>query len=223
MTPGIEEECVHLKGLHECLYCSSFKTIPGTMENQNQEETKYMVHDPPEAYKTGNNQQSKNGRDLSDILGSVSAESKPLEKTETMKMILYHTAFWSDPYILGMGQTFFKHCPVHQCYGTNDSSLLPSIEEFDAVIFHPWNMEKKWGSGKMKPWPQQRSTRQKYIMLNGESPRLIEFNGIYKILNGKIKYSVGTVGTSLSSFTGCDKLRVVSRLCRIQVHNVSCR
>ena len=45
----------------------------------------------------------------------------------------------------GFGQEPFisSNCPVTNCYVTDDRSLLSSISEYDAILFHARDMDKR--------------------------------------------------------------------------------
>ena len=45
----------------------------------------------------------------------------------------------------GFGQEPFisSNCPVSSCYVTDDRRLLPSLSQFDAILFHARDMDKR--------------------------------------------------------------------------------
>ncbi len=62
------------------------------------------------------------------------------------KKILYFTSYYDmRDFEFGFGHApFVRHgCPVSNCYATNNRSLLGSIGDFDAVLFHLIEMRKK--------------------------------------------------------------------------------
>ena len=90
-------------------------------------------------------------------------ESK--EKTEKLKTILYwNEAYGSTEYGFCCGQNpyFDFECPVKNCYVTNNRSFLPSVDQFDAILFHQRSLHKD-------DLPIKRSENQKYIMYMMES------------------------------------------------------
>ena len=45
----------------------------------------------------------------------------------------------------GFGQEPFisSNCPVSSCYVTDDRRLLPSLSQFDAILFHARDMDRR--------------------------------------------------------------------------------
>ena len=56
------------------------------------------------------------------------------------KTILYWTEWWNNPtWFFGSGMDVFSHCPISNCMITDNRSEI-NIHNFDAVIFHSWNL-----------------------------------------------------------------------------------
>ncbi len=90
----------------------------------------------------------------------------------TAKKILYFTSYFEKKdFAFGFGHEPFVtfNCPVHQCYATNDRSLLPSLADFDAILFHMRDMGPKRGK-LMVPNQRKRRPQQRYVMFLMESP-----------------------------------------------------
>ena len=59
----------------------------------------------------------------------------PFNSTKTI--LLYTPYFKSRDWELGeLGTAPFSECPVRDCHVTDDPAELPSVAEFDAVLFH---------------------------------------------------------------------------------------
>ena len=87
------------------------------------------------------------------------------KETEKLKTILYwNEAYGSTEYGFCCGQNpyFEFECPVKNCYVTNNRSFLPSVDQFDAILFHQRSLNKD-------DLPVKRSGHQKYIMYMMES------------------------------------------------------
>ena len=100
-----------------------------------------------------------------------------------LKTILYWNEFYGryDTYDFGYGREAFLEkqppCRYTNCFATKDRKLLPSVDQFDAVIVHI--------RGLPNDWPRIRSPKQRYVMLSIEAPlilteyrnlELLEFN-----------------------------------------------
>ncbi len=136
-----------------------------------------------------NRQQQKDGHHLlsgGDILSAASTQDKPSKKYMSMKTILYYTPVFRETHFFGKGDEIFKNCPVHQCYATNDSALLPSISDFDALTFNFVDILKLSTEKVLHDLEKHRSPHQRYILINRESPRSPQLSDAYRTLNGKI-------------------------------------
>ena len=88
---------------------------------------------------------------------------------ERVQTILYYTPWWPDhaspkTWDLGEGSSPFAHCPQQSCYITANRSHLPSLAQFDALLFHSWNLFHKPGM----TIPRVRSKNQRYILFSLE-------------------------------------------------------
>jgi len=97
---------------------------------------------------------------------SVLNISAPRVETRT---ILYYTPWWPDhaspgSWDLGEGSSPFAHCPEKNCVITSNRSLLPSVAQFDALLFHSWNLFHRPGM----TIPKLRSLHQRYILFSLE-------------------------------------------------------
>ncbi|CAH0551896.1 unnamed protein product [Brassicogethes aeneus] len=121
----------------------------------------------------------------------------------TTKYILYYTnIFGVDDFYLGSGD-IFKDCPVNNCYTTRDKNLMP-IEQFDALIFHGYQYEFRFGK------PDKRSPHQHYIFFNmesaGNTKNLNEFARFYNCTmtyryDSDIYHPYGTIVKKDTSYT----------------------
>ncbi len=81
------------------------------------------------------------------------------------KYILYwNEAYGSKEYGFCCGAKPYQDfgCKFRNCHVTNNRSLLPSIDQFDAILFHQRSLDKN-------DLPAKRSPHQKYIMYILES------------------------------------------------------
>ena len=86
-----------------------------------------------------------------------------------LKYILFFTTFWDNAPDLPTGPTLFEHCPVSNCFITNNHQELPSVSLFDAIIFHMADLERL--RSQELPNPQDRYANQRYVMFFTESPQ----------------------------------------------------
>ena len=115
------------------------------------------------------------------FLMKESSQPKPLSSSEAspnvtssnsperVQTILYYTPWWPDhaspkTWDLGEGSSPFAHCPQQSCYITANRSHLPSLAQFDALLFHSWNLFHKPGM----TIPRVRSKNQRYILFSLE-------------------------------------------------------
>lgn len=94
---------------------------------------------------------------------------------KSAKKILFFTSYFHlTDWQFGFGhQPFLDHgCPVNNCYTTNNKSLLASLADFDAILFHIRDMNK----GHLAlPHPKKRKASQRYVMFLMESPMNDDF------------------------------------------------
>lgn len=91
--------------------------------------------------------------------------------TTTTKTILYFTKFWDkDDFLFGQGRDVFTsyNCPVSDCWATSHKTALPSLSDFDAVLFHPLDMPHE-AITTLSTW---RRPHQQFVMVHMESPLL---------------------------------------------------
>ena len=150
--------------------------------------TSFKMQDQARSNEIGNSQHPENGHHSS--FGDDDPEAALVRgilsnKTTTMKTILYYHTCHPKPYCLGKGQEYFKDCPVHQCYATNDSTFLPSIADFDAIYFPLLDIRHMVNLTWIRSWKMKRSPHQRFILFHRESPGLA-YPDRFKRLNGKI-------------------------------------
>merc|ERR1712018_679507 len=150
---------------------------------------------------------------LPQINQSSSEGSTDVRSSKSVQTILYYTPWWpthasSKTWDLGEGSSPFAHCPVKNCYITANRSHLPSLAQFDALLFHSWNLFHKKGM----PAPKVRSKDQRYILFSLEAAshcayltpweeqvlsnffndtftfRLLKFNFLSYFLKERLKY-----------------------------------
>ena len=103
-------------------------------------------------------------------ISQSSSEASPDVSSKRVQTILYYTPWWpshasSKTWDLGEGSSPFAHCPQQSCYITANHSHLPSLAQFDALLFHSWNLFHKRGM----PVPKVRSHDQRYILFSLEA------------------------------------------------------
>ena len=89
----------------------------------------------------------------------------------TSKKILYYTPRYNiEDWNIGQGNEPFSRqvCRVQNCYLTSNKSLLPNMEDFDAVLFHisGINQDLIYGLKGIK-----RSSRQRYVFSASAPPQ----------------------------------------------------
>ena len=104
----------------------------------------------------------------SDASPNVTSSNSP----ERVQTILYYTPWWPDHALpktwdLGEGSSPFAHCPQQRCYITANRSHLPSLAQFDALLFHSWNLFHK--PAPRTTIPRVRSLEQRYILFSLEA------------------------------------------------------
>ncbi len=147
----------------------------------------FTMLDPARYDESDHMQYQTDGDHLSgnDILSPASTQDNQSKETTSMKVILYYTPVFDQTHYFGEGEELFKNCPVHQCYGTNNHTLLPSISDFDAILFHFFDMLKMSMNDLVNHMQKHRSPHQRYILIDLESPRHPTFNQKYEDLNGE--------------------------------------
>ena len=98
-----------------------------------------------------------------------SSNASSSNSAERVQTILFYTPWWPDhaspkTWDLGEGSSPFAHCPQKSCFITANSSHLPSLAQFDALLFHSWNLFHKPG----RTIPKVRSRDQRYILFSLE-------------------------------------------------------
>lgn len=126
-----------------------------------------------------------------------------------LRYILIYTQTNTHPFdsIQVMKQYIFRErrCLFHNCYLTNDSSYLPDMKDFDAVLFNAMELDKLMENG----LPDRRGPDQKYIFVSTESPNNYPFNHTLD------KYFNWTMTYKLDSDIGMSYIAVRDRFGRI--------
>ena len=89
---------------------------------------------------------------------------------DTAKKILYFNDFYENiDWNFGLGHAPFvdRDCPVSNCYVTNDRSVVGSLAEFDAILFHGQYMDRRLVR---VPSQAKRRREQRYVLFLMESP-----------------------------------------------------
>lgn len=91
----------------------------------------------------------------------------PKHQANTKVILIWNTCFDRPFCSLGSGVNPFLnyHCPVFDCYITNDHNFMP-IDQFDALIFHGPEFRPFFSLN----YPSERSDHQRYIYLSHETP-----------------------------------------------------
>ena len=93
------------------------------------------------------------------------SESIKAGQNKPEKFILYwNEAYGSTEYGFCCGQEPYErfHCKSRNCYVTNDRKYLPSVDQYDVILFHQRSLNKN-------DLPAKRSSHQRYIMYMMES------------------------------------------------------
>ncbi|XP_011308179.1 alpha-(1,3)-fucosyltransferase C-like [Fopius arisanus] len=94
-----------------------------------------------------------------------------------VKTILYWNTMYAEKhrhFMFGTGDVF-RDCPVSHCYGTPNRSLMKSLQDYDAILFHGIEMN-------IKDLPTARSDFQRYIFFSWESSASRPINDLYFVL-----------------------------------------
>ena len=78
-------------------------------------------------------------KNLNDIMVTYSRNDfEVIEPTKIKRILFWNEAYGSKDYGIGFGKEGFQQlsCPITNCFTTDNRTLLPSADEFDAVIFH---------------------------------------------------------------------------------------
>lgn len=101
-----------------------------------------------------------------DIKVEVEAE----QEFKSIKKILYFNKYFHlNDWRFGFGNEPFHawNCPVTNCFTTDNRSLLPSLADFDAILFHARDMDRRIIQ---VPNQQRRKSNQIYVFFLMESP-----------------------------------------------------
>ncbi|XP_023343821.1 alpha-(1,3)-fucosyltransferase C [Eurytemora carolleeae] len=99
----------------------------------------------------------------------LKAEESESEPAEIKHILYFNKYFHLVDWNFGFGREPFitNQCANSNCYITNNRSYLPSLSDFEALLFHSRDMESKYVQ---VPNPARRKTNQKYIFYSLESP-----------------------------------------------------
>ncbi len=110
----------------------------------------------------------------------------------SLKTILYYSLFdGGRDFQFGFGHSpFVRHgCPVSGCLLTANRSLLPSVADFDAVLFHPVRMARERGGRGRLEVPRERRASQRYVMVLAEPPPRLR-DSLYRRLRGFFNWTM---------------------------------
>ena len=81
------------------------------------------------------------------------------DTSQSQKTILYWTPWWNNStWYFGDGSDVFSNCPVSNCFITDNRSFSKT-QDFDAVLFHSWNLFETDLN-----FPEIRSTKQRFTL-----------------------------------------------------------
>ena len=94
---------------------------------------------------------------------------RPHPKADDLKYILLYTKYCGEKNLWRFQegrQSFIDYkCPESRCFLTNNASTLPSLKDFDALLFHLKDIRID-----DLPSSDNRRPSQRYVMANVESP-----------------------------------------------------
>lgn len=111
------------------------------------------------------------GNSLGENRADVESSLRPphLEFDSYKKILYFNNYFHLSDWRFGFGNEPFvsNNCPVTNCYVTADRTLLPSLAQFDAILFHARDMDKRIIQ---VPNQERRKPNQVYVFFIMESP-----------------------------------------------------
>lgn len=86
---------------------------------------------------------------------------------QQLPVLSLHCSCPSGPHDWGLGEgsAMFASCPSSNCRLTTNTSLLPSITAYSALLFHSWRL---FGAAPPVTFPTLRAARQRYILFSLE-------------------------------------------------------
>ena len=113
---------------------------------------------------------SRTSKSSSTSVTSASSSPSAFSFSSTKKILFFTSFFHMKDFGFGFGHdAFVEHkCPVHNCLTTSNRSLLSSVADFDAVVFHMRDMDKMQT---VVPNQKKRKKKQVYVMFLVESPQ----------------------------------------------------
>jgi len=103
------------------------------------------------------------------VLSSVPVHRNAFDFNSSKKILYFNNYFHLTDWRFGFGNQPFisNNCPQTNCYVTNDRKLLDSLADFDAILFHARDMDKRVIQ---VPSQTRRKSHQRYVFFLMESP-----------------------------------------------------
>ena len=108
---------------------------------------------------------------------------------KSYRKILYYNSFFDmKDFQFGFGtEPFIRYnCPVTNCWATGDKTALGSVANFDAILFHIYELNNFFVS---IPSQKERKPNQRYVMFQMESP-LNDNDFVYSNWNGFFNWTM---------------------------------
>lgn len=79
------------------------------------------------------------------LSGKSEKESAAFDFNSSKKILYFNNYFHLTDWRFGFGHQPFisANCPQSNCFVTNDRKILPSLAEFDAILFHARDMDRR--------------------------------------------------------------------------------
>ncbi|XP_063230901.1 alpha-(1,3)-fucosyltransferase C-like [Bacillus rossius redtenbacheri] len=97
-------------------------------------------------------------------------DKNPRSNRDLKKILYWNSFFGYEDYAFGFGRAPFvkNNCPVDNCLVTNRRDVGPNLEDFDAIIFHAWQL----GWITKRALSARRRPHQRYVFFLLESPSI---------------------------------------------------
>lgn len=120
----------------------------------------------------------------SEARSAIIGDTNLKEPKKTKTILMWNRGYNGNELGLGFGgPELFKdtlQCPEYNCLTTSNRSLLKSVDQFDAIVFHMLDFKRD------KTLPKSRNRRQRYVFWVLESPaknyvcrNFESFNGVF--------------------------------------------
>jgi len=103
------------------------------------------------------------------VLSSAPMQRNAFNFNSSKKILYFNNYFHLTDWRFGFGNSPFisNGCPQTNCYVTNDRKMLGSLADFDAILFHARDMDKRVIQ---VPSQERRKSNQRYVFFLMESP-----------------------------------------------------